>query len=344
MMKKRSGFVLTLALFGGCTVSNAEQSESVPPVAVRLEDVTVTEVAQPITAAGTLGAKEEVALGFKVGGVVANVAVNAGETVRAGQVLAALELREIDASVQRAQSAADRAEREFARAQRLYADSVVALAQLQDTETARDVARADLDAARFNRRYAVIVAPAAGVVLRRMVEPGELVAPGASVLVLGSRARGTVLRVGLPDRDAVRVRRGNPATVRFEALPNHVFTGEVSEIGAAVDAPTGTVSVEITLSAGDDLFSGLVGTAEIQPATTMSATLVPVAAVLEADAAQGTVFTLASDGRSVQRRVVRIAYITGDRVVVTAGLDGVQQVITDGAAYLNDGTKVRVIQ
>jgi RND family efflux transporter MFP subunit len=198
-------------------------------------------------ATGTLGPKEEIPLSFKIGGVVSRVLVDAGARVRMGATLAALDLSEIDAAVTRAQSAADKAERDLLRARRLYGDSVVTLAQLQDAETGGEIARADLETARFNRRHAVIVAPAGGVILRREAEPGELVAPGAQILVLGSNARGAVVRVGLADRDVVRVRRGDRASVRFDALPDREFAGVVAEIAAAADPLTGTYRVEVSI-------------------------------------------------------------------------------------------------
>src|SRR5690606_286500 len=138
--------------------------------------------------------------------------------------------------------------------------------QLEDTETAAEVARADLASAAFNRRYAVIVAPAAGVVLGRSAESGETVAPGAAVLVFGSRARGSVVRVGLADRDRVRVQVGDAARVRFDALPGRAFDGRVSEIGAAAQAGTGTYAVEIAVPNAQGLASGLIGAVEIRPA------------------------------------------------------------------------------
>src|SRR6266498_4478874 len=168
----------------------------------------ISTITPPVIATGLLGPKEEIALSFKIGGVIARVLVDPGVRVSAGDTLAALDLSEIDAAVARAKSAADNAERDLARAQRLYADSVVTLAQLQDAETGTTAARSDLETARFNRRYALIIAPAAGVILRRDKEPGELAAPGAPVLVLGSTARGAVLRAGLADRDVVRVGLG----------------------------------------------------------------------------------------------------------------------------------------
>jgi RND family efflux transporter MFP subunit len=275
--------------------------------------------------------------------VIREIRVDAGASVRAGTELAALDLREIEAAVARAQSAADKADRDLARARRLYADSVVTLAQLQDAETAAAVARADLETARFNRRYAVIVAPASGVILRRSAEPGELVTAGTAVLVLGSRARGAVVRVGLADRDVVRVARRDRAVVRFDAVPDRTFAGRVSEIAAAAEPGTGTFAVEVTLPDAARLASGLVGQVEIQPSGGTALALVPLAALLEADGGAATVYALSADGTRAQRRRVTVAFLTGDRVAVARGLDGVTAVITDGAAYLDDGAAVQVL-
>ena len=310
---------------------------------VRVAEITREALAPPVVATGTLGPKEEISLSVKIGGVIRQVRVDAGAIVRAGDTLAALDLSEIDAAVARAQSATDKSERDLARARRLYADSVVALAQLQDAETAAEVARADLETARFNRRYAVIVAPASGVILRRQAEPGELVAPGAPVLVLGSHARGVVLRVGLADRDVVRVARGDRAVVRFDALPEREFAGRVTEIAAAAEPGTGAYAVEIALPEAARLASGLVGQVEIRPSAGRSTTLVPIEALLEADGAEASVYALSADGGRAERRRVTVAFIVGDRVAVTRGLDSVGAVITDGAAYLDDSAAVRVV-
>jgi RND family efflux transporter MFP subunit len=195
-----------------------------------------------------------------------------------------------------------------------------------------------------NRRYAVIVAPAHGVVLRRAAEPGENISAGATVLVVGSRGvgRGNVLEIGLADRDAVSVRKGDPALARFDALPGHEFAGRVTRIGAAADPVTGTYEVEIALDGAGALAAGLVGRAEIRPARGAPARLIPIEAVLEADGADATVYTLSADGKRAERRRVTIAFIEGSRVAVSGGLEGASRVLADGAAYLDDGAAVRV--
>lgn len=327
-----------------CRPGGAQEVPAAEPVPVRVTEVVTESISPPVIATGTLGPKEEIALAFKVGGVVASVLVDAGRAVRAGEVLAQLDLREIDAAVTRARSAAEKADRDLARARRLYADSVVTLAQLQDAETAAEVAGADLAAAEFNRRYSVIAAPASGVVLRRQVEPGELVSPGATMFVLGSRARGAVVRVGLADRDVVRIDRGDSAMVRFDAFPAREWSGVVTEIAAASDRGTGTYRVEIALAAAENLVAGMVGRVEIRPAVGVRAAVIPIEAILEADGDEATVFALAADGKRAERRRVSISWLAGDRVAITSGLEGVASVLTEGAAYVEDGAAVQVVQ
>ena len=85
------------------------------------------------------------------------------------------------------------------------------------------------------------------------------------------------------------------------------------------------------------------GQAELQPRASVPLPLVPIEAVLEADGAQAAVFALSPDGRRAVRRAITIGFRSGDRVAVASGLDGVRAVITDGAAYLDDSTTVKVL-
>lgn len=349
-MRTTTLFAPALALAGaallGCAPNGAEEPATPADhtAVVRAAPVSDTVLARPIVATGTVAPADEAALGFKIGGVIARIAVDEGDAVRAGQTLASLDLREIDAALARARSGVAKAERDLERARRLYTDSVVALAEFQDSETAHEMAQADLETAAVNRRYAVIVAPADGVVLRRAAEPGENISAGATVLAVGSRGagHGQVVEIALADRDAVSVRRGDAAVARFDALPGREFSGRVARISAAADPVTGTYEVEIALDDAAALAAGLVGRVEVRPARGAHATLVPIEAVLEADGVEAAVYVLSADGKRAERRRVSIAFITGDRVAVAHGLEGASRVLTDGAAYLDDGAAVRV--
>ncbi|HCT59109.1 MAG TPA: efflux RND transporter periplasmic adaptor subunit [Gemmatimonas aurantiaca] len=346
-----------LPLFVACTDrgaapaadSAAATTSSAIPVSVA--PVRHASAAAPVTVTGTFGSRDEIPLAFKIGGVVARVLVDEGATVQRGQLLAALDLREIDAAVTKAQVAVDKAQRDHARLERLAADSVATLSQLQDVTSALDAARADLATARVNREYAIIVAPEAGIVLRRQGTPGSTVAAGQSVLSLGGSQRGRVLRAGLTDRDALRVRTGDKATVHFDAIPERTFTGNVVLLGRAADARTGTFTVEVSLSGAEALPNGLVGqlTVQVQPTRSADANTsatrhaIPVDALIEADRDSATVFTVSTAGEPIAQAVrVRVVQLQGDHATVD-GLDAEARVITRGAPYVAHGARVRII-
>lgn len=328
-----------LAACGG-----APPAPPVPPARpVRVAAVADTVAAVTVVASGTLGVREALPLAFKVGGIVSRVAVDAGTRVRAGQLLAVLDTREIDAGVARAQAGLEKAERDAARVERLYRDSVVTRAQYDDARTAVAIARADLDAVAFNRGRAVIVAPAAGVVLQRLAEPGQLVQPGQPIVQFGSGARGQAFRTGLVDRDALRVRPGDTAELRFEALPDRRFAATVAEIAGSATPGTGTYEVVLRVEGAGALPDGLVGQAVIRVRGTGRQQVVPIEAMVEADGHEGTVFAYDPGTRRAARRTVRIAALDGRRVAIADGLAGVRTVVTEGAAYLNDGDAVQVV-
>jgi RND family efflux transporter MFP subunit len=313
---------------------------------VRVARVDTISAVEPVRATGTLVGRDELTLSFKVGGIVQRVLVDEGQPVRAGQLLATLDPVEIDAQVSRAASAAAQAERDLARLRALHRDSVITTAQLEAGTTGAEVARADLRMARFNRRFAQIVAPAAGVVLRRLVDRSEQVAAGAAALVVRGAGAGMVLRVGLPDRDAVRVRVGDAASVRFDAYPGDTFAGRVRRLAAAAAPGTGTYEAEIAIdAAGRALASGLVGRADVDVAAPRALPSVPVEALVEADGDSASVYVVRREaGGSVARRApVRVAFVRDGRVVLASGPDVGAEVVTDGSAYVDDGAAVRVL-
>jgi RND family efflux transporter MFP subunit len=337
-----SAIVAIALILAACAKPPAE-SNVTPLVSVAAATVTIGDVAQPVVATGTFGPRDEIPLAFKIGGVISRIAVDAGQTVQKGQLLASLDLREIDAMLDKAKVGVDKAERDQARIRRLAADSVATLAQLQDATSALDAARADAQSARVNREYASIVAPEQGVVLLKSATAGSNIAAGTTVLLLGGGARGRVLHVGLPDRDALRVRLGDAATVSFNAIADRRYHGKVTLRGQSADARTGTYALEITLTDAAELPAGLVGRVEIAVTSSARATMIPVDALLEANADSATVYTLNNDPQpTATAHRVRITQLVGDRAAVT-GLDDHARVVTRGAPYVVGGAKVRVV-
>lgn len=337
-----AALALVLAACGTPADAKVADSTSNAAVTVAVATVSTNAIAQPVTATGTFGSRDEIPLSFKIGGVIARVTVDQGATVRKGQLLAALDLREIDALVDKAKVGVDKAERDAARVRRLAADSVATQVQVQDAVSALDAARADYATARVNREYATIVAPEDGVVLKRQATPGTTINAGSVVLSIGGSVRGRVMRMGLSDRDILRVRLGDAATATFDALPATKFAGVVTLIGKAADARTGTYTVEVQLKESSALPDGLVGRVQIAVRATGTAAMIPVDALLEADADSAIVYTIPeSEPFLATQHRVRITQLHGDLAAVT-GLENGARVITRGAPYVTPGARVRI--
>ncbi len=332
------------SVLAGCAQSGAHAAAA--PVAartVRAVPVQEAAIARPIRAVGVLEPQDKHTLAFKVGGVVARVAVNEGDTVRRGTLLAELDRTEIEATVARVAQTEAKAARDRERTKALYTDDVATLEQLEDATTALEVARADLAAARFNARYARIEAPTDGFVVRRSADPSGVVAAGQPVLVVGSLANGWQVRAAVADRDVVRLAIGDPARVTFDAFPGQAFAAKVLRLAAASDAATGTYDVELAVEPANAPFvQGLVAKVELTPSAARRPQLtVPVEALLEADGAHATVFVLdGTDATRATRRRIEIGELAGDRAEVREGLAPGEQVIIEGASWITDGESV----
>jgi RND family efflux transporter MFP subunit len=342
---------LALALAAGLAAcsgapAGAAKEAAREPTPVRIQPVGTGPALPPVATNGVVASKDEMRLSFKVGGVIRRIAVRPGETVKAGTVLAEIELAEIDAQVEQARQLAAKAQRDLERGERLYADQVISLVQLQNLRTQAEVQQAQLRSAQFNRGYAAIVAPRDGVVLRKLAEERELVAAGAPVIVLGAKDGGYVVKAALADREIVRLTLGDAAEARLDAWPGVTLHGRLAEISRAADERTGLFAVEVQLdppAADVTLASGLVARLQIAPSAAAGRTLpyVPIAAVVEGDRDRASVFVVQGD--KVSRRAIRVAFIAPDCVAVAEGLQPGERVVTDGALYLQDGETVRVV-
>lgn len=335
-------FLLAIALLTtGCSVKPDDSTPSATPV--RVAAAFEGPAAPAIRTNGLLANKDEIRLSFKIGGVIKNLTAREGDRVRKGQRLAVIEQDEINAQLEQARQTHHKAQRDAERGERLYADRLISLGQLQDFRTQAAMTEAALNSAEFNWSYAAIVAPRDGTVLRRLAEERELVAAGTPIIVLGAQDPGYVVRAGLADREIVQTKLGDRAQIRLDALPGQVLTGTVSEVASAADAASGTFLIEVAI---DDrrlpLKSGLVAKLEIEPASAGAAArvYVPISAIVEGDGNRASVFVL-QDARA-HRREVQIAFIEAHGVALTSGVALGEQVVIEGAQYLEDSEQVAV--
>ena len=337
--------VMAAVIFCGlsaCTEKGAANAVD-PARAVQVARVRMAKLDNTLRVVGLLTPKDEERLSFKIGGVIESIKAEEGQAVKGGQVLAALKQAEIGASLEQARQSVAKAQRDLTRGKALLADGVATEEQVQDLTTAYDVASAALSGTEFNAAHTRIVAPADGVVLRKMAEANEVVQAGQTILVLGGAQRGWVVRIGLADRDAVRMHLGDEASIEFDAWPGQYFAGRVSNIASAADSATGTFTVEARLEPGGARFvQGLVARVALRPQGSAAVMVIPIQALLEANDKEAGVFVLDAQQHVVHRVSIQLGRMNGGQIEVLSGISAGAEVVTDGAAFLENGEKVRV--
>ena len=320
-------------------------ADSIDAVAVTVAQVKHEQRSQLIRNSGRISHKSEMRLAFKTGGLIQKINVEEGDEVTAGQVLASLDLEEINAQQERAASRYKNAAADLERFSKLYDDALVSLQIKQSAQAANDSAAAELQIANFNKKLSVIRAPVNGRVLKRFVESSELIQAGQPAFLLASRQQGSVVRVGLIDQDIVKVGVGDPASITLDAYPGRNFTGEVSEVALSTDSNTGTFEVEILIhDQGFSLRSGLIARVEISPLSVDLQYYIPVESVFKAENGLSSVFVLDEDRNVVNEVQVEIVEFLQGELVVRGSLKASDKVIKLGAPYLSDGGTVSVVE
>ena len=311
-------------------------------VPVKVAPIKAVEVSIPVVGSGLVATRSEARLAFKVGGVVKKIFVKEGQSVVKGQLLAMLDLTEIEAQVGQAKNNVEKLSRDLQRVERLYKDSAATLEMVQNTKTSYDVAVQTKTIAEFNKDYASIKATSAGKILKKFLNEGELAAPGAPVFMQNSAGQNEwIIKLSVPDVDWVRLQVGNKAQIALDAFAGEMSSGEVSLIGEGADPFTGLYPVEVSISkTANRLASGLFASVEVMPAKTILLTPIPIEALVEGLGRNAFVFVLLEDGKHIKKIQVKVAYIKDGMAYVSEGLEGVGEVISSGSGFLTEGVVV----
>lgn len=315
------------------------------PIPVKLQPVNVANQGRTLQYSGLIASNSEARLSFKIGGMISRIFVKEGDHVTPGELLAALDLTEINAQVQQASENVGKAQRDENRIKNLYRDTVATLEQVQNTHTQLTVATEALRIASFNRQYAQIRATGSGTILQKIMNEGEYASAGSAVLLFnGAGGDDWVVRFGVSDRDWAILRKGNKANISIDAYPDQRFTGVVTKLAEGADPNGGLYSVEVTVvPAGRKLAPGLFCTLQLQPPAASPYTFIPASALAEGEGATGFVYTVNEDKRTVKKLPVHIAFLQGDRIAIDSGLRNVEQVITTGVGYLTERSIVKLV-
>jgi membrane fusion protein, heavy metal efflux system len=291
-----------------------------------------------------------------IGGPVHEILVAPGQTVHAGQALLTVNSPDYSAArsaYMKAHGAFQLADKIYTRSQDLYAHGALAEADLQQAETSRAQAQADLQASEDALRalglkdpesvvknppkmtlQMPVLAPVSGEIVERLVGPGQLLQAGATQVFTISNMSTVWVLVNVYQSDLAFVHVGDSVDITTDAYPE-VFHGKISYIAPALDPNTRTLQARIvTANPSKKLRKDMYVIATVQAGTIRDALTVPDAAVLHDTENQPVVYAQTKVANQFERRLVKVGASQAGRIQITDGLKEGEHVVGDGSLFL----------
>ena len=330
-----------------------DENQQAPAITVSTPGRATTQ--GTITATGSLAARREMPIGVVgEGGRVISVPVEAGQWVRAGQVLAVID-RSVQvqqtastaAQIQVSQADANLAQANLDRALQLVERGFISKADVDRLTATRDaavarvkVAEAQLGERRARNNQLNIVAPAAGLLLERNVEPGQVISPGSGTLFSIAKDGQMEMLANLSEDELAKISIG----ASVEVVPvgsGQTFVGQVWQVSPVIDAQNRQGVVRVALDYAPALRPGGFASATLNSGTVV-APMLPESAILSDD--KGSyVYIVGKDNKAV-RRDVKTGLITSTGIAITSGLQGNEQVVMRAGGFLTEGEILRPVK
>jgi RND family efflux transporter MFP subunit len=331
--------LLSLTLLAtGCSRSHgpAAAAPALPSARVHVATARLESVAASIEATGTVRAARHAWIAARVMGTIEELPVLLGQRVRRGDLIARLAAGEISARLAQTQAQVAYTQRELDRERDLLAKGAGTAESVRSLEDRLRLAVAARQEAEAMASYTDLRAPFDGAVSRRLVKAGDLASPGQPLLEIEGDA-GLEIEAMLPESATTGLKVGQRLPVMRDDLR---FSAEITEIAAAADSATRTVESRLTVPAGTAVRPGQF-VRVLLPSASSRAVVVPATAVT-LHGQMERVFVAGADGRAVLR-LVRSGRVEGDRVIILAGLNENDRVVTDPSATLREGQPLEVL-
>ena len=315
------GLAVVIAWSGGFLAKKVRPGklESQPDLALPAGAETVEVQAETapvrVEVVGTTASEEKINLSARIPAYVGEIYASAGDRVKKGQKLIALDARDIRQKLAAAEAQLNQAQTEYERTQKLFESQATTQQALTAAESMYNAARAQVAEVKVMLTYAQVESPIDGIVTERRVEAGDLAAPGMLLLAVYDPQR-MRLEAPVPVRLVDRLVLGQEVEVALDR-PARTFKGAVAEIVSEVDAATRTQLVKVHLDGVEgDVLPGTFGLLWVD-AEPREAIFVPASAVVRIG--QLAFVQVVRDGRAF-RRLVKTGPAQGDRVEILSGL------------------------
>lgn len=336
------GVILSGVLLGGCGgADSTAQTAAVMPTEVHTTKLTNAPITRFITLPAQVLAERQATLYSKASGYLQEISVDKGDNVKAGAVLARIEMPELQAARAKQEAELRTAEAEYKRMEEsLQKAPDLVVPQMVDQARGRlDVARASLQQSETMLGYATITAPFSGVITQRLVDPGALIQSGTSMVTLMDFSK-VRLQVAVPELEASRVAIGQPVTAATENLPGMQFEGKVARFAYALDTASRTMLAEVTLDNPQlALRPGMLVTAKLGIEHKENATVMPVEALVMEKA---NAFAYVAESDKAAKRPIKVGFNDGKNVEVLEGVSPDDTIILTGKLSLSNGSPIRM--
>jgi membrane fusion protein (multidrug efflux system) len=345
---QRASILLALALIvTGCGPRTNDpapggQAARDPGMPVRAFIVSEQDLSRRVQVASPVEPLRSIQLAARTDGIVSEVAVEAGDRVRQGQVLARLDVREQQAELARAEAALREARANFERLQRLRERDYVDEASFATARSELEVAESDVQLWRTRVEFGDIVSPIDGHVIERMIEPGAAIGRLAPAFELSDLDQ-LVVRVGVSELDLNQLSTGDEVPVRIDALGDDgPISGSVRRIFPAAEDSSRLVTVEIALPRAFErgVRPGYLARADLLVDFREDVLAVPAGAVGVGDRSYVMVI---DENQELVRRAVDTGVIRGEWREITGGLQPGDRIVSTNPIDLAEGDAVRVV-
>ena len=325
------------SLLAGCKKEKPVITETTGPVAnVRVAIAKAGAHRATEEVIGTVRPKLSATVEAKVSGRIEQMRAVPGKLVKAGDLLAQLDMREIQARVEQTKAALQQADRDLTRFKTLLEQKTVTQSEYDAVEARQRIAKAGLTEMETLLDHARVVAPFDGIITRKLADVGDLAAPGKPLCEIEKPGEWR-LEADVPEALIDRVQVGAKMPVQVASLTNEL-EGVVSEIAPSSDPISRTFLVKFDLPSVPGLRAGQFGRVAV-PVGESSVLRVPATAVIQRGQLE-IAFVVA--GQRAQLRLVKTGKRFGSELEIVSGIADGEQVVADGVAQLRDGQPVNV--
>lgn len=336
---KQTGIYALCLLLMACGSKDGRQEAA--PVKVKVLPVTAATTGSVRNFSGTIEPENETAMSFPISGTIEHIAVEVGQLVGKGQLLARVDATSMQSSYDAARAALEQAQDAYARMKQLHERGSLPEIQWVEVESKLQQAESMERIARKNLEDCRLTAPFAGVVSAKSMEVGQNTVPGTTVVKLAT-IDPVKVRISVPEGEIAGIVLGRDATVGVPALGDGSFTGRIVEKGVTANPLSHAYEVKLRVgNPAHDLLPGMVTRVSLTD-TLAASFMLPAQCVLLGE--DNTMFVWVNANGTAARRPVVCGRPASGGVTVVSGLREGDEVLVEGQQKVSQGMRLEIIR